>query len=110
MAEDSDSRRGSERIQFNQKVKYGTEEDASTDALTVNISASGIALKSYKAVTPGTKISLILFSRDKPIRLQGEVIWNTAGNSGIDSEMGIKIISKKDEIARLYQEHLQKEY
>lgn len=110
MAERSDSRRYSERIQFKQKVKYGPDEEASTDALTVNLSASGIALRSYKTVPPGTNISVILFSGDKPIRLHGEVIWNTANNNGKHAEMGIKIISKRDEIFRLYHEHLQKVY
>lgn len=105
-----DGRRNSVRIQIHQKVKYGPGEDASTetDALAVNLSASGIALKSYKAVTPGATISLILFSGDKPIRLHGEVIWNTDNETGNDAEMGIRIISKRDMLTRLYKEKLQK--
>ena len=105
-----DSRRDSERIQIQQKVKYGPGEGASTetDAFAVNISASGIALKSYKAVTPGTTISLTLFSGDQPIRLHGEVIWNTDNKSGNNAEMGIRIISKSDMLTTLYKEKLQK--
>lgn len=107
-----DNRRDSARIQIQQKVKYGPGEDASTetDAFAVNLSASGIALKSYKAVTPGTTISLVLFSGDKPIRLHGEVIWNTDNEIGNNVEMGIRIISKRDMLTRLYKEKFQKTY
>lgn len=103
---ESDGKRESERIAFNQRVKYGPGEDANTDAVSVNLSASGIALKSYKALPPGSKISVVLYSGEKPVRLQGEVIWNTADDSGNETEMGIKIVSRKDEIGNLYKTNL----
>ena len=104
------SKRDSERIRFRQKVKYGPEDKAGTDAVSINLSASGIAIKSYKSVTPGTTISLVLFSSDKPIRLHGVVIWNNSKDDSNNTEMGIRITGRKDELSRLYQEHSLKEY
>ena len=103
-----DKIRDSERIRLNQKVKFGSDESIKTDALSLNLSNSGIALKSYKTVTPGSKISLIIYSVDKPIRLDGVVVWNTSKDCRNEAEMGIRITSRKDNIKKLYQEYLHK--
>lgn len=104
-----ESQRDSKRIKFNQKIKYGSDEVLNTDATSLNLSPSGIAIKSYRTVTPGTRISLILFTGDKPIRLDGEVIWNSADDVKNDAEMGIKIISRKDQLTKVYRENLERE-
>ena len=103
-----ESQRNSKRINFNQKVKYGSDDVLNINATSLNLSPSGLALKSYRTVTPGSRISLILYTGDTPIRLDGEVIWNSANDLKKDAEMGIKIVSRKDQLTKIYRERIEK--
>ncbi|HSG32835.1 MAG TPA: PilZ domain-containing protein [Thermodesulfobacteriota bacterium] len=99
-----ENKRNSRRIKFKERIKYGASDIPNTDGTTVNISPKGIAIKSYKALTPGSKISVVLYSGNNPIRLEGEVVWNSPPKEGAQAEMGVKVLSKTKELEQVYKQ------
>jgi hypothetical protein len=96
-----ENKRNSKRINFKERVKYGTTDKPNTEGYSHNIS-KGIAIKSYKALTPGSKVSVVLYSGKNPIRLEGEVIWNSPSKQGSQAQMGVKILSRTIELEEIY--------
>ena len=97
-----ENKRNSKRINFKERVKYGSTDKPSTEGYSYNISKSGIAIKSYKALTPGSKVSVVLYSGNNPIRLEGEVMWNSPSNQGAQAQMGVRILSRTNELEKVY--------
>ena len=62
-----ENKRNSKRINFKERVKYGNTDRPNTEGYSYNISKNGIAIKSYKALTPGSKVSVVLYSGKNPI-------------------------------------------
>ena len=94
--------RDSKRINFKERVKYGNTDRPNTEGYSYNISKNGIAIKSYKALTPGSKVSVVLYSGKNPIRLEGEVMWNSPSNQGSQAQMGVRILSRTNELEKVY--------
>ena len=99
-----ENKRNSKRIKFKERIKYGASDIPNTDGSTVNISPKGIAIKSYKALTPGSKISVVIYSGTDPLRLEGEVVWNSPPQEGSQARMGIKVLSKTNELEQVYKQ------
>jgi len=97
-----ENKRDSKRINFKERVKYGNTDRPNTEGYSYNISKSGIAIKSYKALTPGSKVSVVLYSGKNPIRLEGEVMWNSPSNQGSQAQMGVRILSRTNELEKVY--------
>jgi len=97
-----ENKRNSRRINFKERVKYGNTDRLNTEGYSYNISKSGIAIKSYKALIPGSKVSVVLYSGNNPIRLEGEVIWNSPSNQGAQPQMGVRILSRTNELEKAY--------
>ena len=97
-----ENKRDSKRINFKERVKYGSTDKPNTQGYLYNISKSGIAIKSYKALTPGSKVSVLLYSGKNPIRLEGEVMWNSPSNQGSQAQMGVRILSRTNELEKVY--------
>ncbi len=97
-----ENKRISKRINFKERVKYGNTDRPNTEGYSYNISKNGIAIKSYKALTPGSKVSVVLYSGKNPIRLEGEVMWNSPSNQGSQAQMGVRILSRTNELEKVY--------
>lgn len=100
-----ENNRYSKRISFKERVKYGTIDKPNTNGYSCNISKSGIAIKSYKTLSPGSKISVVLYSGKNPIRLEGQVIWNTPPVQSANAQMGVKILSNTNQLEEIYNQH-----
>ncbi|NIP38491.1 MAG: PilZ domain-containing protein [Candidatus Dadabacteria bacterium] len=96
--------RNSKRVNFKERIKYGEADKPNTSGSTLNISPSGLAIKSYKALSPGSKISVFLYSGGAPIRLEGEVVWNSPPKEGSEAQMGVKVLSRTKELEELYKQ------
>ena len=99
-----ENKRNSKRINIKERIKYGATDKPNTEGSTVNISKTGVAIKSYKTLTPGSRISVVLYSGNTPIRLEGEVVWNSPPNEGADAQMGVKVLSKTKELEVVYKQ------
>ena len=97
-----ENKRNSKRINFKERVKYGHTDRPNTEGYSYNISKSGIAIKSYKALTPGSKVSVVLYSGNNPIRLEGEVMWNAPSIQVAQAQMGVRILSRTNELEKVY--------
>ena len=95
------NKRNSKRINFKERVKYGSADKLNTEGYSYNISKTGIAIKSYKTLTPGSKVSVVLYSGENPIRLEGKVMWNSPSNQGSQAQMGVKILSRTCELEQV---------
>ena len=100
--DENNEKRDSTRIEFKEKVKYGQSDRPATEGVSINLSKSGLAIKSYKTLPPGTRISMMLYCGGKPLKIEGEVIWNTSSQNSEYAEMGIKITSRTDELNKIY--------
>lgn len=95
-------RRGSLRLKLQDKAKIGKEGEDYFDAISYDISDSGISIKSQCCIPEKTPVNLILHHRDKPLNLEGEVIWVSGKNSSNQYKMGIKITNPSGELTNIY--------
>jgi len=97
-----ENKRNSRRINFKERIKYGTSDKLKTEGSAFNISKGGIAIKSYKTLSPGSKVSVVLYSGESPIRLEGEVMWNSPSKHGAQAQMGVKVLSRTNKLEDIY--------
>jgi hypothetical protein len=100
-----DDRRGSKRIPFRGKVKYGSS-DPNLGGYSFNLSEGGIGIKAYRAFPPQSKITIFLYMGDETLRLEGVVKWVSPTLPGTRSSMGIKFTSRTDGIKSVYQQRM----
>ncbi len=101
----SDDRRGSKRIPFRGKVKYGSSAPT-LGGYSFNLSEGGIGINAYRVFPPQSKITIFLFMGDETIRLEGIVKWVSPTLPGTRSSMGIKFTSRTDGIKSVYQQRM----
>jgi len=99
-----ENKRNSQRIRYKERIKYGDAGKPNTEGHTSNISKTGIGIKSYKALAPGSRISIVLYSGDNPIRLEGEVVWNCPPDQIAQAQMGVKVLSRTKELEKVYKQ------
>jgi hypothetical protein len=100
-----EDRRGSRRIPFRTKVKYGSSTP-NLGGYAFNLSEGGIGIKAYRVFPPQSKIAIFLYMGDEIMRLEGVVRWVSPTLPGTRSSMGIKFISRTDNIRSLYQQRI----
>jgi hypothetical protein len=72
------------------------------DAISYDISESGISVKSHDYIPEKTQVNIILDHRDNPLNLEGVVVWVSGKNSSNQYKMGIKITSPSGELTNIY--------
>ena len=100
-----EDRRGSKRIPFRGKVKYGSS-DPTLGGYSFNLSEGGIGIIAYRVFPPQSKITIFLYLGDETIRLEGVVRWVSPTLPGARSSMGIKFTSRTDGIRSVYQRRI----
>ncbi len=94
-------RRLSRRIPFRKRIKYGLSH-STQGGFTFNLSENGIGVKSDRVFATGSRIMIHIYMGDETIRLEGIVVWVSSTLAGILSTMGIKFLSRTDDIKRIY--------
>ncbi|MEQ9619891.1 MAG: PilZ domain-containing protein [Deltaproteobacteria bacterium] len=101
--------RRSTRIPYYKKLKYGLlDYKSSADSrilrfsgFIVNISEHGVGIEGSRGFPPNFQLSVSLYTGDKTVRLEGTIKW--LYHSNLEKwYMGIEIISRQDEIKKIY--------
>jgi len=95
-------RRGSLRIRLQERAQIGQPENDYHNAISYDISESGISVKSNAYIPEKTQINVILDLRDQPLNLEGEVIWVSGKNSSNQYKIGINITNPSGELTNIY--------
>ena len=95
-------RRGSLRIRLQERAQIGQPGEDYYNAICYDISESGISVKSNDYIPEKTQVNVILDHRDKPLNLEGEVVWVSGKNSSNQYKMGIKITNPSGELTNIY--------
>jgi hypothetical protein len=110
------NRRVSRRIPFRKRVRYGLT-NPNFSGYTSNISASGIKIESHKIFAPQSEIIVHIHLGDVGIEegvmedvaiLEGVVVWVSATLPGTLAKMGIKFVSRADDVNSIYRQRLHK--
>ena len=97
------NRRLSVRIPFRKRVKYGSSEPNFV-GYTFNLSEGGVGIKADRVFHPQSRIIIHIYIEDEIVKLEGVVVWVSPTLPGIISAMGIKFLSRADDIKRIYQQ------
>lgn len=95
-------RRGSLRIRLQDRAEIGHSGKDFYDVISYDISETGISVKSFYHIPEKTRVTLILYHSDKPLNLEGEVVWVSGKNSSNQYKMGIKITNPSGELTNIY--------
>ena len=108
------SRRVSRRVPFRKRVRYGLT-NANFSGYTSNISENGIRIESHKIFAPRTKMVIHIHMGEIGIEegameeiaiLEGVVVWVSPTLPGVLAKMGIKLISRADDIKSIYRQKM----
>ncbi len=108
------NRRSSRRLPFRKRIRYGFS-NPNFLGYTTNISEKGIRIESNKILAPRSKISIQIFmgeiglqegAMEEVVMLEGEVVWVTPTLQGFLPSMGVKLISRADEIKSIYKQKI----
>lgn len=83
--------RASVRKPFKERVKFGFIDRPYYEAITSDISDSGIGLLSYEPLPEETVASIIIFYGHKPLNINGKVKWVTQIADTKQYKMGIEL-------------------
>lgn len=97
--------RQSARIPFRLRVKYGLSRPTSS-GYTFNLSERGIGITSQRVFPPKSKIVIHIFAGDRTLRLEGSVAWTSPVLPGRLSKMGVKFLSRTDDVRDIYLQRL----
>ncbi|NIP37917.1 MAG: PilZ domain-containing protein [Candidatus Dadabacteria bacterium] len=96
-------RRGSLRLRLEERVQIGQSGKQYCDAVSYDISESGISVKSHDFIPEKTVVNIILNHSNKPLNLEGIVAWVSGKNSSDQYKMGIKITNPCGELTNIYE-------
>jgi len=95
-------RRGSLRIRLQERAQIGKPGKDYHNAISYDISESGISVISNDYIPEKTQVNIILDHKGQPLNLEGEVIW-VSGRSGSNQyKIGIKITNPSGELTNIY--------
>ena len=109
------NRRVSRRVPFRKRVRYGL---TNLDFLgyTSNISENGIRIESHKIFPPRAKMLIHIYmgeigleegAMEEIVTLEGMVVWVTPTLPGVLPRMGIKLLSRADEIKLIHRQKIE---
>lgn len=86
--------RDSERVTLRCKIKYGTTQMLNNLALSSDVSATGLRIKTNNVFEKGTLLRLRIETQGKSYLAEGEVMWSKVVPRGLDrvvkNGMGIR--------------------
>jgi hypothetical protein len=106
------NRRLSIRVPFRKRVRYGLSNPNSS-GYALNISKNGMAIESHRTFPVRSKIMIHIHiggntiedgRMEEVVLVEGIISWVSHTLPGIPTKMGIKFVSKFDEINRIYQD------
>lgn len=108
------NRRGSRRVPFRKRIRYGL---TNLDFLgyTSNISEKGIRIESHKIFPPRSKMAVHIYmgeigleegAMEEIFILEGIVVWASPTLPGVLPTMGIKFLSRADDIKTIYKQKI----
>ena len=95
-------RRRSLRLRIQERAQIGQPGKDYHDAISYDISDSGISVKSNDYIAEKTQVNLILNHRDNLLNLEGEVVWVSGKSSSNQYKIGIKITNPSGELTNIY--------
>ena len=108
------NRRISRRVPFRKLVRYGLT-NANFSGYTSNVSENGIRIESHKIFSPRSEIVIHIHMGEVGIEegvmediaiLEGVVVWVSPTLPGVLAKMGIKFISRADDIRSIYRQRM----
>lgn len=108
------NRRISRRVPFRKLVRYGLT-NANFSGYTSNVSENGIRIESHKIFSPRSEIVIHIHMGEVGIEegvmediaiLEGVVVWVSPALPGVLAKMGIKFISRADDIRSIYRQRM----
>lgn len=108
------NRRVTRRVPFRKRVRYGLT-NPNFSGYTSNISENGIRIGSHKIFPPQAKIVIHIHMGEIGIEegameeiaiLEGVVVWVSPTLPGVLAKMGIKLISRADDIKSIYKQKM----
>lgn len=95
-------RRGALRLRLQEKCQIGQQGNGFYDAVSYDISDSGICVKSSEFIPKNTAVKVILQHQEAPLNLEGEIVWVSGKSSTNQYKMGIRITSPNGELTNIY--------
>ncbi len=97
----SPTQRGSKRVPFRYRIRYGDGEDFSF-GYTHDLSLNGVGLYGKRVLPPRTRIQIHLEMNEIPLKVEGVVVHAKSGIPGHPARMGIKFSQCPAMIRALY--------
>jgi len=94
--------RSSERVPFRRRIKFGSIRPNLT-GYTSDLSEGGMRFKSSVGLAPNSRVIAELFLDDSSVIVEGTVVWIAPEQKGLSTYMGLKFLSRSDEIKNVYQ-------
>lgn len=95
-------RRGSLRLKLQERAQIGESGKDYYEAVSYDISETGISVKSQDFIPEKTPINVILDHSNKALNLEGVIAWVSGKSSSNHYKMGIKITNPSGELTNIY--------
>ncbi len=95
-----------QRIAFRKNIRYGPTEPPEHISFIINISDTGVYIKTNRPYPPGTKLFLLISTKEGQYRAEGIVIWAKKAPSHLirhmHGGMGIRFTAVDKGLLELY--------
>jgi len=106
MAEKRDSR----RVAFRNVVRFGPKTPAEFTSFAVDLSETGVCIKTVKVFRPGTKLYITIEFDGKPFHCEGVVMWAKKAPPSlvrhVKNGMGIRFTEVDYDLIKIYLDKL----
>jgi Tfp pilus assembly protein PilZ len=103
-------KRRSKRVPFRNTIHFGPHRPPEHTSFIIDLSDSGVGLKTNRVFKPGTKIYMSIETPDKGFEAEGVVVWAKRVTPRmvqlVKTGMGVKFTHVDHELLHIYEEKL----